>query len=611
MINKINQMMTRALQCFQSGNYDEVELILINVLDTQPKNFDALHIYGVLKGIKNQHHEALEFFRKALRVNSNDSFLNLNIAKAFSEIGEDQKALKFHSSATKLNPNHPEGWLSYGKSLSNLKKFDESLNLFNKAVALNPDYAEAWTNLGCVLNKLGRFKEALDSFDKSLKINPYIAETWSNRGIALLELKLVEEAVASYGKAIAIKPDYAEAYSNRGNALLELKLIEEAVASFDKAIAIKGDYAEAYSNRGNALLELKLVEEAVASYERAIEINPDYAEAYWNKSLTLLLTGQFSQGWELYEWRWKRNTFISSKRDFPQPLWSGTKDIAGKTILLHAEQGLGDTIQFCRYAKLVKALGARVILEVPKALLGLLSGLEGVDELIEKGKVLPAHDYHCPLLSLPLAFKTDLTNIPSPKPYLAAAHQKLEEWAQRLGVKEKPRVGLVWSGSTGHKNDHNRSLTFQQLLPHLPNCCEYVSLQKEMREVDVLVLEGSGIRHYEKQLKDFTDTAALCELMDLVISVDTSVAHLAGALGKSTWVLLPYAPDWRWMLDRRDSPWYPNHRLFRQKITDYWISVFKEMETELKSLAYRPSQLQNNEKNICYTTNYRILGRID
>ena len=549
--------MARALQCFQSGNHDEAELILIKVLVTQPKNFDALHILGVLKGIKNQHYAALEFFRKALRVNSNDSFLNFNIAKTFSEIGEDQKALKFHSIATILNPNHPEGWLSYGKSLSNLKKFDESLNLFSKAVALNPDYAEAWTNLGCVLKELGRFQEALDSFDKSLKINPYIAETWSNSGIALLKLRLVEEAVASFDRAIEIKPDYAEAYSNRGNALLELKRVEEAVASFDKAI----------------------------------EINPDYAEAYWNKSLTLLLTGQFSQGWKLYEWRWKRNTFTSSKRDFPQPLWSGTKDIAGKTLLLHAEQGLGDTIQFCRYAKLVKALGARVMLEVPKALLSLFSGLEGVDELIEKGKALPALDYHCPLLSLPLAFKTDLTNIPSPKPYLAATHQKREEWAQRLGLKEKPRVGLVWSGSTGHKNDHNRSLTFQQLLPHLPNCCEYVSLQKEVREVDVLVLEGSGIRHYEKQLKDFTDTAALCELMDLVISVDTSVAHLAGALGKTTWVLLPYAPDWRWMLDRSDSPWYPNHRLFRQKISDDWISFFKEMETELKSLVYRPSQL--------------------
>ena len=242
MLNQINQMMARALQCFQSGNHDEAELILIKVLGTQPKNFDALHILGVLKGIKNQHHEALEFFRKALRVNSNDSFLNFNIAKAFSEIGDDEKALKFHSSATRLNPNHPEGWVSYGKSLSNLKRFDESLNLFSKAVALNPDYAEAWTNLGCALKELGRFQQALESFDKSLKINAYIAETWSNRGITLLELKRVEEALASYDRAITIKPEYAEAHYNRGVALKELKRLEEALASYAKAIAIKPDY---------------------------------------------------------------------------------------------------------------------------------------------------------------------------------------------------------------------------------------------------------------------------------------------------------------------------------------------------------------------------------
>lgn len=235
-------MMNRALQCFHSGNHDEAELILIKVLGTQPKNFDALHILGVLKGIKNQHHEALEFFRKALRIDSNDSFLNFNIAKAFSEIGEDEKALKFHLSATRLNPNHPEGWLSYGKSLSNLKRFDESLNLFSKAVALNPEYAEAWTNQACALKELGRFQQALESFDKSLKINPYIAETWSNRGITLLQLKRVDEALSSYDRAITIKPEYAEAYYNRGAALKELKRLEEALASYATAIAIKPDY---------------------------------------------------------------------------------------------------------------------------------------------------------------------------------------------------------------------------------------------------------------------------------------------------------------------------------------------------------------------------------
>jgi ADP-heptose:LPS heptosyltransferase len=221
-------------------------------------------------------------------------------------------------------------------------------------------------------------------------------------------------------------------------------------------------------------------------------------------------------------------------------------------------------------------------LEVPKALRGLLSGLEGVDEVIEKGKAPPAFDYHCPLLSLPLAFKTTLANIPSPKPYLAASIQKCDEWAQRLGAKGKPRVGLVWSGSTTHTNDHNRSLTLQQLLPHLPDHYEYVSLQKEVREVDKAVLGVSRIRHYGDELNDFTDTAALCELMDLVVSVDTSVAHLAGAIGKTTLVLLPYVPDWRWLLKRNDSPWYSSCRIFRQPSIGSWDEPLAQIENNLK-----------------------------
>ena len=642
-------MLLAAVKSFQAGNIDEAETLLIVVLKSQPKNFDALHILGVIKGIKNRHREALDFFKKALKVDANNSYLNSNIAKAFSEIGDNESALKYNLNATNLSPNNPEGWVNYGKSLLSLKRVKDALEAIEKAINIRPDQADAWSNRGVALIdlksyeeavisfdnviaiepdhtdayynrgiallELKRIQEAVASYDKSIAIEPDHADAWSNRGnalidlksyeeavisldkaiairpnhadayynrgIALLELKRIEEALGSYSKAIAIKPDHADAWSNRGNALIDLKFYEEAIISFDKAIAINPLLGEAWCNRGIALLELKRIQEALASYDKAIAIKPDHADAYWGKSLAFLVFGEFVQGWQLFEWRWKNDTFISLKRNFSQPLWLGTEDIACKTILLHAEQGLGDTIQFCRYAKLVKALGARVILEVPKALLGLLSGLEGVDELVEKGKALPAFDYHCPLLSLPLVFKTDLTNIPSPKPYLSAAPYKCEEWAQRLGVKGKPRVGLVWSGSTDHKNDHNRSLTLQQLLPHLPDSCEYVSMQKVVREVDVQVLEGSGISHYGQELKDFTDTAALCELMDLVISVDTSVAHLAGAIGKTTWVLLPYAPEWRWLLDRDDSPWYESVKLYRQDESREWSRVLNQAAVDL------------------------------
>jgi tetratricopeptide (TPR) repeat protein len=512
-------------------------------------------------------------------------------------------------------PGSCQGWYELGLALMQRRDRPGACKAFLSALALEPAHSDTHYHLGHALSALGQAKAAQQAYAQALRHNPAhleaalaLAALWCSRGHyegadltcrlalmlaperadlhflqahALHMLRRYEQALQAYERALALKPDYAEVYLSRGVALKELKRVEEALASYDRAIAIKPDYADAYYNRGNALKELKRVEEALASYDRAIALKPDCAEAYWNKSLALLVAGEFVQGWDLYEWRWKRETFTSPKRNFSQPLWPGTEDIVGKTLLLHAEQGLGDTIQFCRYAKLVKALGARVILEVPKALLGLLSGLEGVDELIEKGKALPAFDCHCPLLSLPLAFKTDLTNIPSPKPYLAASSQKTAEWAQRLGAKSKPRVGLVWSGSTAYKNDPNRSLTLQQLLPHLPGCCEYVSLQKEVREVDAQVLEGSGIGHYEQHIKDFVDTAALCQLMDLVISVDTSVAHLAGALGKTTWVLLPYAPDWRWLLDRDDSPWYESVKLYRQDASREWLSVLETLEGDL------------------------------
>jgi tetratricopeptide (TPR) repeat protein/ADP-heptose:LPS heptosyltransferase len=530
--------------------------------------------------------EALASYDRAIALKPDYAQAYLNRGNALKELKRMEEALASYDRAIALKPDYADAYYNRGVALKELKRVEEALASYDRAIALKPDYSDAYSNCGNALQELKRVEEALASYDRAIALKPDYADAYYNRGNALQELKRVEEALASYDRAIAIKPDYFDAYYNRGNALQELKRVEEALASYDRAIALKPDYAQAYLNRGVALKELKRMEEALASYDRAIALKPDYAEAYWNKSLALLVAGEFAQGWELYEWRWKRETFTSPKRNFSQPLWLGTEDIVGKTLLLHAEQGLGDTIQFCRYAKLVKALGARVILEVPKALLGLLSGLEGVDELIEKGKALPAFDCHCPLLSLPLAFKTDLTNIPSPKPYLAASSQKTAEWAQRLGAKSKPRVGLVWSGSTAHKNDPNRSLTLQQLLPHLPGCCEYVSLQKEVREVDVQVLEGSGIGHYEQHIKDFVDTAALCQLMDLVISVDTSVAHLAGALGKTTWVLLPYAPDWRWLLDRDDSPWYESVKLYRQDASREWLSVLETLD----NLTPRPPQ---------------------
>ena len=334
------------------------------------------------------------------------------------------------------------------------------------------------------------------------------------------------------------------------------------------------------------LHDLKRFDEAIALYDKALSLKPNYHEASWNKSLSLLLQGDFENGLPLYESRWdtEKVSEIADKRFFDKPTWLGKELLQGKTILLYGEQGLGDFIQFCRYIKLVADLGAKVILEAPQPLAVLMRGLYGISQLVIKGEELPSFDYHCPLLSLPLAFKTNLETIPSPSSYINLDNHlnKIVEWKVRLGSKLKPRVGLVWSGNPHHKNDHNRSLLLGDILPNLPNQFEYISLQKEVREADKFILDANPkILSFASDLNDFLDTAALINNLDLVISVDTSVAHLSGALGKKTLVLLPGVPDWRWLLDREDSPWYSSIKLYRQVAIDDWASVLNRVKLDL------------------------------
>ena len=563
------------------GSWIEAVQVLTGALELEPNNDQSYYILGNVMCRFQSWPAGIECFEKALLINPKNSEAACDLGGAYLELKRFENAAASYARAIEINNTYATAYFGCGNALLELKRADEAIGYFDRAIAIQRDYAEAFSNRGNALRHLKRLEEAVASCDRAIAINPDYAQAHSNRGVALKELNRHEEAIASYDRAIAIKPDYAQAYSNRGIALKELNRLEEAIASLDRAIAIKPDYAEAYSNRGNALQALKRLEGAIASYDQAITIKPVFADAYLNKSLTLLLGGQFEEGWALYEWRWKNDKSGLKNRLFVQPLWLGGENIANKTILLHSEQGLGDTIQFCRYAKLVKAFGARVLLEVPKPLLGLLAGLEGVDELLEKDTPLPSFDYHCPLLSFPLAFKTKLNTIPRSSPYLSSDDDKRSEWVNRLGEKRKLRVGLVWSGAVAFKNDHNRSLTLADLLLHLPNDFEYVSLQKEVRERDKGVMISSGLKHFGDHLNDFTDTAALCDLMDVVISVDTSVAHLAGAMGKTTWVLLPYAPDWRWLIERDDSPWYPSVRLYRQHEDRQWEPVLKRVAGDL------------------------------
>ena len=537
----------------------------------------ALHLQGQLT-------KAQAIYEHVLRIQSNH-FDALQLLGTLSlDTKQFAQALDLLTSALQINPNHAASYSNRGNALLALQRFEEAITSFDSAIHLNPDLAQAYSNRSNALQELQRFNEALVSCNQAICLKPDYAEAFSNRGNALQALQRLEEAIASFDSAISFKPDYGEAYFNRGNALQALQHFEEAIASFDSAISLKPNYEQAYSNRGNALQALQRFEEAIASYQHAIAINPDCADAHWNLSLCYLLGGNFKEGWKEYEWRWKseESSKTAGVRSFSEPRWLGVETLKEKTILLYAEQGLGDTIQFSRYVSLVAQLGAQVILEVQGPLLNLLKNLEGVSQILAKGDPLPAIDYQCPLLSLPLAFKTELDSIPALSQKITGDSAKIIQWQTILGVKTKPRVGLVWSGSLIHKNDHHRSIALSQLLPYLPSHIEYVCLQAELRDVDIeLIAQQPGIQYFGEALEDFTDTAALCELMDLVISVDTSVAHLSAALGKKTWVLLPHTPDWRWQLERGDSSWYPSIQLYRQPAIGDWTSVLEKVKLDL------------------------------
>ena len=529
--------------------------------------------------------EAVASYDRAIRIKPDYAEAYSNRGLALQALKQLYAAVASYDRAISIKPNFAEAYFNRGTALQELKQFDAAVDSYDRAISIKPGNAEAYFNRGTVLQELKHSDAAVDSYDRAISIKPDYADAYYNRGLALQKIKQLDVAVVSYDQAICIKPNFAEAYANRGTALQKLNQLDAAVASYDRAISIKPDFAEVYFNRGLALHELKQLDAALASYDRAISIMPDYAEAYWDKSLTLLLNGHFGKGWELYEWRWKAKQSELKQYNFPQPLWLGAESLKNKTILLHCEQGLGDTIQFCRYAKLVAAQEARVIFEVPKVLMGLLHGLDGVSEWIENGSSLPQFDYHCPLLSLPFAFKTSLDTIPSAQTYLYSDATKVEAWRNKLGDKTKPRVGIVWSGNADHKNDHNRSISLSSLLRYLPNSVEYISLQKELCDFDKMIVDSKSIRHFGEELVDYTDTAALCESMDVIISVDTSVAHLSGALGKNIWILLPYSPDWRWLLNRNDSPWYPSVKLYRQERIGDWDSVFERVKADLLLLA--------------------------
>jgi Flp pilus assembly protein TadD len=570
-----------ALSHHQKGRLQEAAAIYRDVLAAEPANADALHLLGVIEQQHGRHEAAIDWIGKAIAAAPARPEFHNNLGEACRALGRMEDAERSYRAALALDADFAAANGNLGNLLLAQERLREADKCFRNAVRLEPGNADYHHNLAVVQHGLGRLHEAETTCRGTLALRPDMAEAHSILAIVLLELGRLEEAEKSARDAIALRPAFAEPHNVLGNTLREMGRLEEAEKSCRQALALKPDFAEAHNHLAVALFALGRMDEAERSYRQAIAYKPDYTEAHVNLSQLCLLRGDFTGGWKEYTWRWKRDDMAVP--DVPgRVLWRGTEDLKGKTILLLSEQGLGDTIHFSRYAKLVAARGANVIVEVPRILAPLMAGTPGLGRVIaSEGGPQPAADYVCPLLSLPHAFRTTLADIPPPLPHLHSVQARGEDWRDELkGKKGEKLVGLCWRGNPNYAGDRFRSIPLALLEPLLkiPGI-RFVSLQKELHP-DELAL-AKPLKNFVHPGEDFKGTAEIVAGLDMVISVDTVWAHWAGTISKPVWLMISHPPHWCWMLEREDSPWYPSARLFRQPKSGDWKSVIEKVGAEL------------------------------
>jgi tetratricopeptide (TPR) repeat protein len=534
---------------YRQGRLDDADKLCTRVLKAAPDWFDALHLAGLVKLDAGKAAAAQMLLAKALKLNPRSPQVLANLARALSALNRDDEAMVTLDQALAIAPDSVDTINIRGNVLLKLNRADEAVAAFERVLTLAPQFLGARANLGTALARLGRFEEALTQYDALLAMHPAQPELLVNRGSALTSLGRLDEAIEAFGRALALRPDYVRARLGRGAALAALNRHQQALKDFDAVLA---------ADKNNA-------------------------DAQHNAALSLLTLGDYARGFQKYEARWLR-TGMPGRRSIGKPLWLGEYPLARKSILVHAEQGLGDTIQFARYVPQLARAGAKVVLEVQPALCSLLSRLDGVASVVARGETLPAYDVHCPAGSLPLALRTEVSSIPANVPYLAANEDRVARWRERIERLPSPRIAVAWAGSADHANDRNRSITFERFAPVLAGQGSFISIQREPRRGDTDALARlPNVTHVGDALIDFEDTAAVLALADLLISVDTSVVHLAGAMGRPVWVLVPFQPDWRWLLDREATPWYPSVRLFRQPKPGDWESVIATVRDSLSA----------------------------
>jgi tetratricopeptide (TPR) repeat protein len=575
---------------FQAGRHLDAQMCCQRALALDSGHADTLQLMGLLSLHAKQYDAAIEWVGRANQADPKTDYL-ASLGSALQQQGLHEEAVKAFDKAVLIRPDDAELRTQLANAFVLLKRPDPAILSYQQAIKLNPRYWYAVYNYAVLLLRSKRSEEALVNFNLCDELQPNQSATLNGRSVALYNLNRFEEALSDSRRAQALDPMNAEICNNIGSPLQKLGRHDEALQWFNRALVLQPNFVAALDNKASTLGEIHRLDEALAVYGEVKRIAPEHADTDWNMALIQLLKGDLEAGWRNREGRWKVSS-LSGTADypkFPQPVWCG-EDLKGKTILVVADEGQGDTIQFVRYAPMLTELGARVILLAQESLYPLLSDLPGISQCLRNlDGGLPAFDVHCPLTSLPLLFRTTLETIPAPASYLPTpAGDRRQVWEDRLGPHDRLRVGMVWFGNPKHRNDHNRSIPLRSLTRILDVDATFVSLQKDPRSGDKeILLERTDIVDLTAHLTDFMETAALIACLDLVITVDTSVAHLAGALGRPTWILLPHTPDWRWLLDRDDSPWYPTVRLFRQTETLDYASVLDRVKVELRTLVTR------------------------
>ncbi len=572
---EFSEYLDLAISYHQEGKLEQAIANYQKLLSLKP-TADVHNNLGVALQSQGKLDSAIIHFQQALILRPRSAYTNYNLGLSFQKKGQLREAISYYQKSLALDHTYVEAYNNLGIVLYQQGELEVAIKNLETALLLKPDWAEVHLNLGVALKQIGKLETATTHLNQAITLKPDFSEAYLNLGVVLKQIGKLESAISYYQQAIKIQPNYAEAYNNLGLAWQQQDKLDIAISQYQQAINFNPQNPDFYLNLGCAFQDKNQIDEAIASYKQAIEINPKFAKAHLNLGTTLLLKGEVGQGFAEYEWRWqtKEINFYLHKL----PLWDGS-DLEGRNILLCAEQGYGDTIQFIRYAPLVKEKGGYVTFECYPALLRLLANFPGIDQIVEWRNSGENFDVYAPLMSLPHILRTSLNTIPAKIPYL---------WFQEKQNPEKfeletYKIGIVWAGSATRKNDRFRSTSLVNFLSlqDLSGVSLY-SLQKQIPERDIETLKNSHIQDLSYLLNDFADTAEMITKFDLIITVDTAVAHLAGAMGKQVWVLLSFAPDWRWMLDRNDTPWYSTMRLFRQQKIDDWEGVFERVKFELK-----------------------------